>query len=144
MDSGKSINSFAPPIAENRESMERTLKKARGNVNEGKIIHGMVDKNALIYYELLLKTVPVISYDITSTMFGLDVEDIGYYKKNEYEYIILSSGMLKDRTSEFFRKQNSRVASFYKSVYSEKGVTLIKTISPTTYNQGDTFFIYKL
>ena len=144
MDSGKSINSFAPPIAENKKSLERILLHARENVSKGKIVHAMVDKNALIYYELLLKTAPEKSYDITSTMFGLDVKPIDYYISNQYQYLIISKSMKNSRTNEFFAKRNPEIAGFYKSLNADKRIKLIKTISPTPMNRGGTFYIYCL
>lgn len=144
MDSGKSINSFAPPIAENKKSLERILLHARENVSKGKIVHAMVDNNALIYYELLLKTAPEKSYDITSTMFGLDVNPINYYISNQYQYLIISKDMKNSRTNEFFAKRNPEIAGFYKSLNTDKRIKLVKTIFPTPMNGGDTFYIYEV
>lgn len=144
MDSGKSINSFAPPIAENSANLKRIIANAKQNISDGKIVHLMVDKNALIYYELLLKTVPEISYDITSTMFGLDVKPIDHYIENRYKYFIISKQMKQSRTNEFFAKQNPETAGFYKSLNADKRIKLIKTISPSSTNKGDTFYIYEV
>ncbi len=144
MDSGKSINSFAPPIAEDRENLTRIIRNTKQNVAEGKIVHGMVDRNALIYYELLLNTVPEKAYDITSTMFGLDVKSIDYYIQNKFEYFIISGGMKKSRTGDYILKGAPEVASFYLSLDSNPRVKLIKTITPSNKNRGDTFYIYKL
>jgi hypothetical protein len=144
MDSGKSINSFAPPIAENRENLTRIIRNTKQNVSEGKIVHEMVDRNALIYYELLLKTVPKESYDITSTMFGLDLKTVDYYISNNYQYFIISKNMKDSRTNKFFVKRSPEVAKFYQSLDIEKRITLIKTIGPTPKNRGDEFYIYKL
>jgi 4-amino-4-deoxy-L-arabinose transferase-like glycosyltransferase len=144
MDSGKSINSFAPPIAENRENLTRIIRNTKQNISEGKIVHAMVDRNALIYYELLLKTIPEKVYDITSTMFGLDVKSIDYYIQNNFEYFIISKDMKKNRTGEYILKSAPKVASFYLSLDSDPRVKLIKTIAPSVRNRGDTFYIYKL
>jgi 4-amino-4-deoxy-L-arabinose transferase-like glycosyltransferase len=144
MDSGKSINSFAPPIAENRENLERVLTRAKENISKGEIVHGMVDENALIYYELLLKTVPKTSYDITSTMFGLDVKTINYYISNHYKYFIISENMKKSRTNEFFATKYPEIANFYDSLDKDKRLKLIKVIKPTITNKDDTFYIYEV
>jgi 4-amino-4-deoxy-L-arabinose transferase-like glycosyltransferase len=144
MDSGKSINSSAPPIAENRESIERTLMNARKNISEGKIVHEMVDRNALIYYELLLKTVPERAYDITSTMYGLKVETLDYYIANGYNYLIISEEMKNIRTEEYAKTNTPKIAEFYSSLDTDKRVQLIKTIAPTLENSGSVFLIYKV
>jgi hypothetical protein len=144
MDSGKSINSFAPPIARNRASISRRLNTARENVAEGRIVHKMVNEDALIYYELLLKTVPELSYDITSTQFGLQVKPLEYYVANNFDYIILSEGMREARTNPFFEKRNPQIAEFYESSRASSKLELVKTIAPTKYNQGSTFYIYRV
>ncbi len=144
MDSGKSINSFAPTIAENLTSMNRILSHSRENVRQGKIVHGMVDKNALIYYELLAKSVPDIAYDLTSTMFGLAVESVDHYIANQYDYFIIAGDMKRARSGEFFAANNPSVAQFYRSLDTDPRLTRIKTIGPTTINRGDTYYIYKL
>jgi hypothetical protein len=144
MDSGKSINSSAPPIAENRQSIERTLANARKNISEGKIVHEMVDKNALIYYELLLKTVPDKAYDITSTMFGLKVESLEYYIATGYGYLIISEDMKLARTGEYARTNMPKIAAFYSSLDTDKRIKLIKTISPGPENSGTVFLIYNV
>ncbi len=144
MDSGKSINSFAPPIAENNDSLERILSIAKKNISQGKIVHAMVDENALIYYELLIKTVPQKSYNITSTGFGLNVESINYYIQNEYQYFIVSKEMKINRSNEFMIKHYPKIADFYLSLDADPRIRLIKTISPSSINRGDVFYIYKV
>jgi hypothetical protein len=144
MDSGKSINSFAPPIARNRASISRRLNTARKNVAEGKIVHGMVSQDALIYYELLLKTVPELSYDITSTQFGLQVKPLNYYVENGFDYIIIKKNMREARTNPFFTERNPDVAAFYEETRTSSELELVHTVSPTKWNMGDTFYIYKI
>jgi hypothetical membrane protein len=144
MDSGRSINSSAPAIAENRESIERMLRYAKENISKGKILQEIVDKNALVYYELLLKTVPENSYDITSTMFGLEVETIDYYLAERYQYFIISHGRKESRTGDYAKANMPDVARFYTSLDTDRRVHLIQVIAPTLKNNGDTFYIYEL
>lgn len=144
MDSGKSINSAAPLIAENRTSLERILNRAKGNLDQGKFVNSMLDSNALIYYELLLETVPEKAYDITSTMFGLEVESVDYYLKNGFNYFVISESMKQARTSEFSRQQYPQAARFYNSLGNDSRLDLIQTIKTGRFNKGDTFLIYRL
>lgn len=144
MDSGKSINSAAPLIAENRASIERTLGRAKENVARGKIVHEMVDKNALVYYELLLQTVPELSYDITSTMFGLEVRTIDEYLREGFEYLVISNGTKTDRTSAYAREHYPQVAAFYSSLDTDRRVSLVTTVAPTPDTRGETYLVYRL
>ena len=144
MDSGKSVNSAAPTIAENRASLERTLTRARGNVAEGRIVHDMVDRNALVYYELLLQTVPPIAYDITSTMFGIEVATVDDYLREGYEYFVISDTTRESRTGAYAREHYPRVAAFYGSLRTDPRVELVARIAPTPRNRGDIHLIYRL
>jgi hypothetical protein len=144
MDSGKSVNSFAPPIAENEASLHRVLAQAERNVAAGKIVNNIVDRNALIYYQLLLKTVPEKAYDITSTMFGLQVESIDDYLATGFDYFIISKHMKEGRTKSYFAERHPQEAGFYRSLDHDERIKLIKVIAPTKTSTGGTFYIYRL
>lgn len=144
MDSGKSVNSAAPTIAENRGSLERTLARARGNVAAGRIVHDMVDSNALVYYELLLKTVPETAYDITSTMYGMEVASVDDYLREGYQYFVISDAMRASRTGGYARIHYPALAAFYGSLDTDRRLTRIARIAPTPRNRGDVYLIYRL
>jgi hypothetical protein len=146
MDSGKSINSFAPKIAMNRDSINRVLTSKEVALAKGELVDStkMLNKSSLQYYEMLLKTVPNESYDIYSTMFGLDVNPIESYLDSQYQYFIISKQMKNNRTNTFFNNRYPEIAAFYLSLDTDKRVELIKAIGPTFTNKGDTFYIYKL
>jgi len=147
VDSGKSINSFAPKIAASRDSIIRVLSSKKQALEKGELYDPskIVDTTALLYYELLLKTIPHESYDITSTMYGLAVKSIDYYIANQYHYFIISKQMKEKRTCEFFTERSPpEIAAFYNSLDSDNRVNLIKTIGPTSTNRGNTFYIYKI
>ena len=144
MDSGKSINSFAPPIAENLTSIDRIRNEARRNVAEGVIVHGMVDQNALVYYDLLAATVPPLAYDITSTRFGLQVASIDDYQAEGFDYFVISAEMKQNRTSDWFTERNPAIAAFYRALDTDRRLRLAKVIEPDHTHLGDTFYIYRL
>ena len=107
MDSGKTINSSAPLIARNENSIKRILHAKREALEQGTLqdTTHMVDKKALVYFEFLLKTVPDASYDITSTGMGLYVKPIDYYLDRGFEYFIISKGIKTARTTDFFARE---------------------------------------
>jgi 4-amino-4-deoxy-L-arabinose transferase-like glycosyltransferase len=146
MDSGKSFNTIGPKIHGNKESIMRRLNQQKEAIqkNDSERTAGKVDKNALIYYELLMKTVSEDSYDITSTNNGLEVKDIDYYISNKFQYMIIVKS-IKDRSlNESFRQKYPSVAEFYKSIDAHQRLELIKKIGPTSKNRGHTYLIYKL
>ena len=144
MDSGKTINSFAPKIARNRASILRISSSIEDALQKGTLNDPtkMVDDNSLTYFRMLLDTVPNESYDITSTKFGLHVESIDYYLSNQYQYFIISHDMKASRTNKFFSGQHPEIAQFYEALDTDKRIKLIKTIVPSRINRGDTFYIY--
>lgn len=146
MDSGKSINTIGPKIAENREAIHRILasrREAIENYNTEQT-RNLVTRDALIYYELLLKTVPDRSYDVTYTKFGLEVKSLDYYISNQYQYLIIAKSMKDRAKSKFFTARFPGGSQFYKSLDTDKRVQLIKTIRRTRINRGHTYYIYKL
>jgi len=146
MDSGKTINSTAPLIAQNRDSLMRNIFAIEENLEKGTLNDPtkMVDKNAGMYYRMLLETEPPESYDITSTMFGLRVETIAYYISRGYQYFIISDTMKKSRTGDYAKANMPNAARFYASLDTDKRVRLIKAITPTPMNSGETFLIYEI
>ena len=146
MDSGKTINSSAPQIAMNEASIKRILNAKKAAIETGTLqdTTNMVDEKSLVFFEMLLKTVPKESYDISSTAFGLNVNPIDYYITNQFEYFIISEGMKKARTTPFFASRHPEITFFYKSLDSDPRLKLIKTIAPSEYNRGGRFSIYKL
>lgn len=141
MDSGRSINSFAPKIAEDRNSLNRTIFKTKENMSASVFKHGLITERSLVFYELLLETVPESSYDITSTGQGFFLESLDYYKNNGFEYAIIS----KEVSSRFLSKQGRNVrpqtTRFYEDVFRE--LCLIKTMShESSFELYDTFYIY--
>jgi len=146
MDAGKSINTIGPKISENRESILRILdrnKEAISKSDTGRV-RGMVDRNALIYYELLLKTIPKDSYDITYTMFGMGVEPLDYYVANQYQYLIISKGVKDRAQSESFNRKHPEVSGFYRSLDTDERIRLVRTIHPTETNRGTAYYIYEI
>lgn len=146
MDSGKTINSFSPLIAENKESLQRTLNRKERELVTGSLRDPskIVDRGTLKYFSMLMQTVPEESYDIVSTNFGLDVEPIDHYIKNGYHYFVISQNMVKSRTSKFSSEINRKSYDFYSSIQSDIRVKFIKKIKPSSFNRGDSFLIYKL
>ena len=146
MDSGKTINSFAPLIAMNEKSITRILNAKEESIKKGVLNDPtkMVDEKSLAYFAMLLKTVPAESYDITSTGFGLEVRPLDYYLENHFQYLVISGELKHSRTDPFFSKLNPQVASFYRSLDYDKKVKLIQSITPSNKNRGDRFYIYKL
>ena len=146
MDSGKTINSFAPLIAGNEVSIQRTLNRKSQEIATGSLQDQtkMVDSGSLKYFQYLLQTVPKESYDLTSTQFGLVVQTVDFYIANDFQYFIISEELKRSRSSNWFASRKPDVARFYRSLDSDNRIELIKKIEPGPKNRGDSFLIYKV
>jgi len=146
MDSGKTINSAAPDIAQNKDSILRSIEEIRGHIASQTFNDPtkMVDQNAVKYYEMLLLSVPENSYDITSTKFGLEVKNIDFYRNSGYKYFIISEGRKLARSDTFTAARYREVHRFYSSLDTDPRLVLVKVIAPNPTSRGDTFLIYQV
>lgn len=143
LQTGRSINSDAPPIHQTRKNIENKVKEIKSYLQHQKGTFdapGLVDKNAIIYYELLLKTDPKITYNITSTEFYRNIQDYEYYLSNRYEYAIIKSDSQDFYSSDKGMMANPRLYHFYSSL-KKKG-RLLKEFGPSKYHRGERFRIY--
>lgn len=103
---------------------------------------GIVDSYASIYFELLLKNMPEITYNITTTELGRDVESIDYYRRNGFDYIITSSDVTWRLNQKEWVEKFPKSAEFYDSI--DKEFKLIKIFSPSATRSGSTIRIYTI
>lgn len=143
LQAGRSINSDSPPIAESEASLKVKISRIRTYLSENKGTFddsGIVDKNALIYYELLLKIEPAIAYDITSTEFYRNIQSYDYYTVNGYQYAVIKADSQDYYRSMHGAQANLRLHLFYEAL-AVRG-KLIKEFDPSIYHAGERFRIY--
>ncbi len=145
MDAGRTMITFGPRINESRESIEKKLEVIR-NLKQGQTYDSpmvrMVDANSAIYFELMLRNMPEITYDITSTELGRRVESTEYYRNNGYQYFIHNAGLRWRIEDPLWRNKYPKSAAFYDSVDQE--YALIKSFEPSPTRSGSTIKIYKI
>ncbi len=145
LDAGKTMITFGPRLNQSREktiSRIKAIKKLKEGETFDSIHVRMVDSYSAIYFELLLKTDPKITYDITSTELGRKIESIEYYRNNNFDYIIHNEGLKFRLTDPNWRIKYPKSVEFYESLDEE--FELIKTFTPTRTNSGSTIKIYKV
>jgi hypothetical protein len=103
---------------------------------------GIVDSYAAIYFELLLKYVPDVTYQITTTELGRKVMDSDYYKINGYEYFIHNDGLSYRIRDPVWREKYPKSAVFYDSL--DQAFKHVKSIEPSPTRSGTTIKIYKI
>ena len=143
LQTGRSINSDSPPIHQTKSNIEHKINEIKNflqNKSGTFDAPGMVDKNAIVYYELLLKTTPAIAYDITSTEFYRNIQSFEYYVRNEFKFAIIKSDSQDFYVSDIGKKSNLHLHRFF-SQLRLRG-KLLKEFRPDEYHSGERFRIY--
>lgn len=145
IDAGRTIITSGPKISQSREKLEAQLDVIR-NLKEGETFDSpqvkIVDSYASIYFELLLKNMPEITYDITTTELGREVESFDYYRENGFEYIIHNAGLRDWLKDPVWREKYPKSAEFYENL--DQRFPLVQSFEPTATRSGDTIRIYKV
>lgn len=145
MDAGRTIITAGPRLNQSKENLEKKLKLIK-NLKEGETYDSpqvkIVDSYSSIYFDLLIKYMPKITYDITSTELGRKLEETEYYKIHGYEYFIHNTDLEYRINDPLWRKQYPKSAKFYDSINDK--FTLIKEFNPSNTRSGPTIKIYKI
>jgi hypothetical protein len=134
-----------PRISQSREKLEAQLNIIQ-NLKEGETYDSryvkIVDSYSSIYFELLLKNMPEITYDITTTELGRQVESVEYYKENSYDYFIHNQDLNFRIQDPNWREKHPQSAAFYDSF--KKNYTLVKTFDPSPTRSGSAIQVYRI
>jgi hypothetical protein len=145
LDAGRTIITFGPRINQCREKLEEQLSIIK-NLKEGETYDSplvrIVDSTSAIYFELLLKNMPAVTYDITTTELGKKVETVEYYRTNGYDYFIHNKDFRFRMEEPLTSRKYPKSLQFYGSF--DKEFKLIKTFSPSMARSGATIEIYKI
>lgn len=145
IDAGRTIISSGPRLNESRENLQKKINVIknlkRGETFDSPLVR-IVDSSSAIYFELLLKNMPEITYDLTSTELGRRVEMPDYYKRNGYDYFIHNRDFRFRIDDPLWRQKFPKSAKFYDSFDQE--FKLIRTFNPSATRSGSTIEIYKI
>jgi hypothetical protein len=145
IDAGKTIITFGPRLNQSKENLEKKLNLIK-NLKDGQTYDSplvkIVDSYSSIYFELLLKNIPQITYDITSTELGRNVESVKYYRENGFQYYIHNEGLSFRYNDSIWRDKYQKSVEFYDSFRNE--YELIKSFTPSITRSGSSIEIYKI
>ncbi len=145
IDAGRTIISSGPRLNESRENIEKKIDAIK-NLKEGETYDSplvrIVDSTSAIYFELLLKSMPEITYDITTTELGEKVNTFEHYRNNGYQYIITNSDVTWRAYENLWVEKYPEAANFYRSIAKEFEV--LKTFEPSSTRSGSTITVYKV
>jgi hypothetical protein len=144
IDAGHTIITSGPLLNQSREKLEAQLNTIR-NLKEGETFDSpqvkIVDSYAAIYFELLLKTMPAVTYDITTTELGREIEPLQYYVDHGYQYFVHNADLEENLLNQKWRSKYPQSVLFYESLNSS--LELIMTFEPSPIRSGQTVRIYK-
>lgn len=145
VDAGRTIITFGPRLNQSREKLEEQMNVIKA-LKEGQTFDSplvrIVDSYAAVYFELLLRNLPDVTYHITSTELGRNVELPRYYKEAGFDYYVYNS-TLDYRTSDpLWREKYPKSAQFYDTFRNH--FTLVQEFSPSKTRSGSVIAVYKI
>jgi hypothetical protein len=97
----------------------------------------------LSLYREAAESVPGPTYDLHSTVYGLEVEDIDYYVRESFDFIVISSFNQKRFDSEAERQRYPKSARFYDEVRRDPRLRVVFSIEPAVWQRsGPTLTVY--
>src|SRR5581483_1564503 len=84
-------------------------------------------------------------YDLHSTVYGLEVDDLDQYVRSGFSYVIVSSFNEKRYTTDAAIRQHPKSARFYRDIKTDPRFQLVYTVEPIMWKQlGPTISVYKV
>lgn len=144
IDGGHTILTSGPRLRQSREKLAQQLEVIR-SLKEGQTFDSaqvkIVDSYAAIYFELLLKTNPPITYDLTTTELGRQIEPLGYYVEHGYEYYVHNIEYEDNLTDQNWRTKYPESTRFFESLGTS--LELLATFTPDAYRGGPVIKVYR-
>ncbi|MBX3330268.1 MAG: glycosyltransferase family 39 protein [Nitrospira sp.] len=144
IDAGHTIITSGPRLSQSREKLELELNQIR-NLKEGETFDSpqvkIVDSYAAIYFELLLRNMPKVTYDLTTTELGRQIEPLQYYLDNGFEYFIHNGDIRDNFRNDLWKAKYPQSAAFYESL--DTSLELIKSFEPLETRSGQPVRIYR-
>jgi len=145
IDAGRTIITSGPKLNQSREKLEEKLNLIK-NLKKGETFDSsqvkIVDSYSSIYFELMLKNMPTITYNIISTELGRKIESAAYYKENSYDYFIHDEGLSFRINDPVWREKYPKSAIFYDSIDDE--FNLVKIFHRSQTRSGPNIKVYKI
>jgi 4-amino-4-deoxy-L-arabinose transferase-like glycosyltransferase len=132
----------SPPLTPDKTSIHRQIA---GVASEPGRFRGVVSQRTLKLYADAMARVDGPVYDLHPTVWGLAVEDPGYYGQRCFDYIITSSMISRRYVREIDRARFPKSARFYEGLDGDPRLKKIFTVEPLPWERtGPTIAVYKL
>ncbi|WP_089721805.1 glycosyltransferase family 39 protein [Candidatus Entotheonella palauensis] len=81
----------SPPLQPDPSTVDRLSRRVTDASDQGMRVGRGVSKRALSLYQQAMKDIDGPTYELHSTVFGIQVKDLQYYVQNCFDYVITSS-----------------------------------------------------
>ena len=131
----------SPPLIPDQSAVLRQIEGVSGESNR---FRG-VSQNTLKLYAEAMQSVSGPRYELHPTVWGLTVQDAGYYAERCFDYIITSS-IISDRyRSDLNRQRFPKSARFYDHLDGDSRLQKVYVVEPIEWHRpGPTITVYKL
>lgn len=131
----------SPPLTPDRSSV---LRQFTGVSNEPDRFRGM-SKRTLEIYAQAMELTQGPKYELHPTVWGLAVEDAGFYAERCFDYIITSSMISKRYEGDLNRQRFPKSARFYEQLDNDARLRKIYAVEPVPWQRpGPEITVYKL
>lgn len=128
----------SPPLNPDRTTVERRLQDLESS-------ELAVSGDMLALYREAAEQVAGPTYELHSTMYGLEVEDLDYYVAHGFDYVVVSSFNEKRYEAEASRSRYPRSAAFYQQIRSDPRFRQVYAIEPLEWQRnGPTITVYEV
>jgi 4-amino-4-deoxy-L-arabinose transferase-like glycosyltransferase len=128
----------SPPLNPNAAALGRRLSSAESS-------ELILSKKMLSLYARAQSRILGPKYDLYSTVYGIEVEELDYYVANCFDYVITSSLNASRYETEDSRRRFPERARFYDGVKSDPRFEVIYRIEPARWRQwGPVITVYRV
>jgi 4-amino-4-deoxy-L-arabinose transferase-like glycosyltransferase len=131
----------SPPLNPDRSTVDHKIARAgeAGRVSRG------VSRQTLALYSEAMSQVDGPMYKLHSTVHGLVVENLDYYVRNCFDYIVTSSYISESYAEEITRVRFPKSAQFYEQLRNDPRVHVVYSVGAVPWKRGGPLItVYKV
>jgi hypothetical protein len=131
----------SPPLNPDRSTVNRHIAQASA---AGRLSRG-VSQQTLALYAKAMNQVKEPTYELHSTVWGLEVEDVDYYVQACFDSIITSSSNSERYVGEVNQKRFPKSARFYEQLKTDPRFQIVYSVAPAPWKRsGPIITVYKV
>jgi hypothetical protein len=129
VDGGRFRYVQGPPLNPSPAAVARTLR----SVSSSELT---MSPRMLSLYARAAEKLPEPRYDLHSTVYGLAVEEPGFYLETCFDYIVVSSAHTKRYATPAAERRYPRSARFYRQLNTDPRFRVVYTVGPVPWKRG--------